>query len=193
MSLVRRPRRKRRLPAPGADRRPRAWRRLAVRLFALAVLAVAAVLVGTQLTDLRGELAFARFHRLVRLAEQSRDGEELTRTVAEASVEADLVMHFADGDADALWNVAVACLSWAGEEQIDPILRLQIAQRAVGAAAIQVRAAPADYEAWLLLARAQAALGLVEQADACFQRAQELAPPGKELAPSWRKSGEATS
>lgn len=164
-----------------------------MRLCALVALAAVAVLAGTQLGDLRGELAFARFHRLVRLAKESSGPEELGRTVAEASVEADLVMHFADGDADALWNVAVACLSWAGERQLDPILRLRMAQRAVRAAAMQVIAAPADCEAWVLLARAHAALGLEDQADACLKRAQELAPPGKKFAMSRTRSHHARS
>lgn len=158
-----------------------ALRHLAVRAAALAALAVVMVLAVAELRELRGELALARFYHLRRLAEKSRNPTELTRTVQGASTEAELVMRFARGDPDALWEVTLAFLWWSTADNLDPLLRLRLGEQAVRAAMLAVRAAPSDYEPWLWLARAQASLGLWKQAQLCLRRAQDLAPPGKKL------------
>ena len=88
-------------------------------------------------------------------------------------------MLFNRGSADALHTVSATCMLWSADEDLDPLLRLRLGEKGVTAAALAVRAAPSDYEPWLLLARAQASLGLWEQARKCLARAQELAPPGK--------------
>ncbi|GAH75522.1 unnamed protein product, partial [marine sediment metagenome] len=66
-------------------------------------------------------------------------------------------------------------------EELDPLLRLRLAEKAVRSAALAVRAAPSDYEPWLWLARTQASLGLWEQGERCLERAKELAPTGQRL------------
>lgn len=147
----------------------------------MAALAALVVLVLAEVTELRGELAFARFYRMKQLAEKSRYPADLTKAVQSASAEAELVMLFGGRNPDALWEVIVSCLRWSGREELDPLLRLRLAEKAMRAATLAVRAAPSDYEPWLWLARAQAALGLAEQAQLCLQRAQELAPPGMQL------------
>ena len=101
--------------------------------------------------------------------------------VRNASAEAELVMFLARGNVDALWEVAVTCLRWSADSDLDPLLRLRMGEVAVRAAVLAVHAAPADYEPWLWLARAQASLGLWEQGRLCLERAQQLAPPGMEL------------
>ncbi|MCK4282830.1 MAG: hypothetical protein KAX44_00830 [Candidatus Brocadiae bacterium] len=153
-------------------------RRLAVRAGAVVALVGLAVLSVAELGELRGELAFARFDRLTRLAEASRYPADLTRVVENACPEADLVVLFGARSPEALWHVTVNCLSWAGNEKLDPMLRLGLGERALRVAALGVRAAPSDYEPWLWLARAQASLGLWEYSELSLRRAGELAPPG---------------
>jgi tetratricopeptide (TPR) repeat protein len=143
-----------------------------------------AALGFTELGEIRGELAFARFLRLKSLVEKmqaSGDRSGLSGSVQGASAEAELVMLFSRANPDALRSVSVACMVWSAAGSLDPLLRLRLGETAVTAAALAVRAAPSDYEDWLLLARAEASLGLWEQAQLCLTRAQELAPPGKVL------------
>jgi Flp pilus assembly protein TadD len=116
-----------------------------------------------------------------RLAETSRYPTDLTRALHRASAEAELMMFFSQRNPDALWEVAVSSLRWSGREELDPLLRLRLAEKAARVAALAVHAAPSDFESWLWLARAQAALGLAEQARLCLTRAQALAPPGAAL------------
>ena len=156
-------------------------RHLAVRAVASAALAAVVVLGVAELRELRGELAFARFYHLQRLAEKSRNPAELTRAVQGAFTEAESVMLFGRGNPDALWEVTVASIWWSTADDLDPLLRLRLGEQAVRAAMLAVRAAPSDYEPWLWLARAQASLGLWKQAQLCLRRAQDLAPPGKKL------------
>jgi len=167
--------------SPGSLNPDAAIRHLALRVGAVAALAALAVLLLAELGELRGELAFARFLRMKGLAERSRYQADLTRAVHSASAEAELVMFFSQRNPDALWEVVVSSLRWSGREELDPLLRLRLGEKAVRAAALAVRAAPSDYEPWLWLARAQAALGLWEQAQLCLKRAQALAPPGTAL------------
>ena len=106
-------------------------RHLTVRAIALAALAALVVLGLAELRELRGELAFARFYHLRRLAEKSHDPAELTRAVESASAEAELVMLFSGGNPDALWEVTVACLWWSTQEDLDPLLRLRLGEKAI--------------------------------------------------------------
>ncbi len=172
-------RRSKQSPKPSAsDEGTVAVHRLAVRAGAIVALVGLAVLSVAELSELRGELAFARFDRLTRLAGASRYPADLTRFVENACPEADLVMLFAARSPEALWHVTVKCLSWAGNEKLDPMLRLGLGERALRVAALGVRAAPSDYEPWLWLARAQASMGLWEHSELSLRRAGELAPPG---------------
>ena len=154
---------------------------LAVRVGAALSLCVVAVVVVVELTELRGELAFARFLQDRQLAGKCAGSENFKGVVEEGFAEVDLVMDFARGNPDALTEVSSACLEWAGKKELDPEICLRLADEAVQAAMLAVYAAPSDYECWLRLAYAQSVLGLKEQAEICLNRAQELAPPGKLL------------
>lgn len=167
--------------SPGSLNPDAAIRHLALRVGAVLALAVLALLALAEFTELRGELAFARFYRMSELAERPLYTGDFARVVQNGSGEAELVMLFCRRNPDALSEVVVSCLFWSDSEELDPLLRLRLAEKAVGAAALAVRAAPSDYEHWLWLAHTQAALGLWDQAGLCLNRAQELAPPGEEL------------
>ncbi len=159
-------------------RRRRAEPRRAVplRIGALAALAVTASLMLGELGALRGELAFQRFYRLDLLTAHLQDPAELEAAVRNGAGEGDLVMELAGSNPDALWTVSAACERWAGRTELDPILRLNLADTSVCAAALAVRATPSNYENWLRLARAFRGVGLLTQAQACLQRADRLAP-----------------
>ena len=156
-------------------------RTLAGRVAALVAVAVVTVLVLAELGELQGELGFARFLQLKQLAAKSRNPVELTAAVENAAGEAEAVMQLSPGNPDALWEITVSCLGWSARQELDPLLRLRLGEKAMRAAVLAVRAAPSDYEPWLWLARTQAGLGLQEQAELCLRRAQELAPPGSDL------------
>ncbi len=161
-----------------------ALRGLALRAGAVLALALLAGVAYAELGGLRGEMAFARFRRvraLAQMAVQPGAGSALDTAVQDASGEAELVMLFGRGNPDALHTVSAACLAWSGDSGLDVLLRLRLAEKAVTAAALGVRAAPSDYEQWLALGRAHAALGMDAQAQTCLARAQELAPPGMVL------------
>ena len=147
-----------------------------LRLGALAGLALTASLMLAQAGELRGELAFQRFYRLDLLTAHLTDGAELEAAVRNGAGEGDLVMELAGRDPDALWTVSAACERWSGRGELDPVLRLNLADTAVCAAALAVRATPSNYENWLRLARAFRGVGLLEQARACLRRADRLAP-----------------
>ena len=167
--------------SPRFEKPGSAQRHLATRVAAAAALAALVVLVLAELSELRGEFAFARFHQMKELAAKSQRATGLTEAVEEASGEAELVMLLSQRNPDALWEVTVSCLRWSAEQDLDPLLRLRLGEKAVRAAALAARAAPSDYEPWLWLARTQAALGLLDQAELCLKRAQELAPPEMDL------------
>lgn len=172
---------------PGRTRRPRpdkdgtALRRFAVRLCAVAALGALVGLGLMELCELRGELAFVRFCKVARFADEARARGAITRAVREGLVEAELILRFGRGSADALWEVTVTCSRWSQDADLDPLLRLRMGETAARAAVLWVRAAPSDYEPWLWLARAHAALGLNAQSRLCLERAQQLAPRGTRL------------
>jgi len=155
---------------------PRAWR-AAVRVAAVCGLAVLAVLMARDPAELRGELAFVSFCRLERQVGNARTPEALNEGVAVAAGEAARVIRLVPRNPDALCEVAAACVRWSVQPCIDPRVRLQLGERAVTAAALAAEAAPSDYEPWLLLARAQAGMGLAPQAERCRTHAFRLAPP----------------
>ena len=173
--------RSRRSSASALDNPDAALRHLVIRAGAMAALVALAVLALAELSELRGELAFARFYRMKQLADKSSYPTDLTKAVRNASAEAELVMLFSKRNPDALWGIIVPCLRWSASEVLDPLLRLRLAEKATRAAALAVRAAPSDFEPWLWFARTQAALGLREHAQLCLKRAQELAPPRTKL------------
>lgn len=158
-----------------APSRP-ARRTALLRVGAVAALALVASLTLVELGELRGELAFERFYRLSLFSAKLSDGAELEAAVRNGTGEGDLVMLLARRDPDALWTVSATCQQWAGRAELDPVLRLNLADTAVGAGALAVQATPSNYENWLQLARAFRGVGLLDQAQACLERAGRLAP-----------------
>jgi hypothetical protein len=134
-----------------------------------------------ELGALRGELAFRRFLRLGVLAQRVGETAALEATVRNGAAEGDLVMELARGDPEALWSVSATSIRWAGRPELDPLLRLNVADTSVSAAALAVRAAPSNYENWLQLARAFRGIGLGQQARDCLARARAFAPRGLEV------------
>ncbi len=154
---------------------------LTLRFGALAALAVTVSLMLAQVGALRGELAFQRFCRLDLLTRHLTEGAELEAAVRNGAGEGDLVMELAGRNPDALWTVSAACERWSGRHELDPVLRLNLADTAVCAAALAVRATPSNYENWLQLARAFRGVGLLEQTRSCLERAGRLAPRAMEV------------
>ena len=169
-------------PDGSGDSVPGPARRTAVlRGGALAALALVAGLTLVELGELRGELAFERFYRLSLLTAKLNDGGALEAAVRNGTGEGDLVVLLARRDPDALWTVSATCMQWAGRAELDPVLRLNLADAAVGAGALAVQATPSNYENWLQLARAFRGVGLLDQAEACLERADHLAPPAMKV------------
>jgi O-antigen ligase/ribosomal protein S18 acetylase RimI-like enzyme len=173
-----------------------------LRLGALVVLAGVVGLACVELGELRGELAYARFLSCYRLSrslrqemQEAAEAQEFDRAVKavveSAAPDAELVGLYAGRNPDALWDVSRISLRWAEAEELDPRLRMSLAERAVRFGLLAVRAAPSDFDNWLCLARALDAVYLGEQAGLCLQRAQQLAPPGVslELRPPEPKGG----
>ena len=179
----RRRQRSKRLRSPEPYESEAVLRHLIVRIAAVAVLTGLAVLNLAELHELRGEMAFARFCQMRKLEEKSRGAAGATSAVQNACAEADWVMLFGRGNPDALWEIAVTCLGWSQDSDLDPMLRLRMGEKAIAAALLAAHAAPSDYEPWLALARAHISLGLWGQGRICLRRAQDLAPPGMELDP----------
>jgi hypothetical protein len=142
---------------------------------------VVTVLIIFEVSELRGELAFKRFYHFKQVARKLNDPDSLSNAVEQASSEAHLAMTFARENPTALWDITGSHLRWSAREELEPLLRLRLAETALESAELCVRAAPSDYLSWLYLARAQAVLGLPAQARASFDRARKLAPPGKTL------------
>lgn len=156
-------------------------RPLWVRFAAVAVLAALTALTLSELDELRGELAFARFRRLMMLAEKSRPSTDIAEVLRYASVESRLVRRYGRGNPDALGGITVSALRWSRDRELGLTLRLHLAEEAVQAALLAVRSAPSDYEPWVCLAQSFAAVGLGDYSRLCLKRAQELAPPGMKL------------
>ena len=152
-----------------------------VRLGAIAALAALAVMSLAEFQELRGETAFARLCRFRQVWEKANSAAVAESAVASVSREADWVMLFGRGNPDALRELAVMCRECFQNAGLDPKVRLRMGEKSVAAALLAVRAAPSDYETWLLLACAQASLGLRGQSALCLRRARELGPPGMTL------------
>ena len=181
MSFRRHRRRRRSLKLPSSDAAQDPISLLVYRTVGIAALGVIVILSIAELTELHGELAFARFLQVRQLADQCDTPAILASAVEDASADAERIMAFGRRNPDALREVTMAFLTWSERKELEPTLCLRLGEVAVQAAALAVRAAPSDYEPWLCLAQAQYVLGLRLQADLCLKRAQELAPPGMQL------------
>ena len=135
---------------------------------------------------LDGEVACARFRLVLGVADQVADERDQGRYVKEAVGELDLIVDPAVSPYSLLES-AVECLPWLSERHLDPEIRLEMARRATQAAIYATDLAPSDYECWLWLGHLQGLLGRRNRSDACYSRAQALAPPGAELAISRQK------
>ena len=160
--------------------RARPWG-VAVRALAVASLCALIIFALAGSSGVWGELAFARFLHLRQLARQPLEPTAAAKVVSDASVEADEVLDLGRRSPDALCDVSAACLRWSASDAVDPVLRLQLGEKATAAAILAVQAVPSDYRAWHRLARAVAAMGLDTEAELCRARAQVLAPPGTTL------------
>ena len=155
-------------------------RRLLYKAVAAVGLLVLAWLALAEWSELRGELAFARFLHFQSLAQECVNREERAGALEQALAETEVIMTCCQRNPDALQEVAKRSLRWLREKDMDPVLCLRMAETAVQAAALSVRAAPSDFEPWLWLARAYAALGLDGQSRVLMNRAEELVLTGKE-------------
>jgi len=149
-----------------------------VRVGALLVLLALVPLTRSLYRRLTGQLAFARFLYLERLARRSSHPTDVRNAVTRASREADLFLSRCPADAVALRDIAATCFRWGRDQRIDGPTRAQLAHRAIRAAAVSVGATPTNYLAWLWLGRAYTLLGFWDEADLCLQRARALAAPG---------------
>ena len=147
---------------------------VATRVLALAGLVVVTALLLAEHGEVRGEFAFARFLYLQKVAAKATSVAELRRTVAVAGPEAGLVRRYARHNADALGEVSGALLAWARTPALDRELRLRLAEKAAETAWLAIQAAPADYLAWLWMARVQLTTGHWDEADVCRRRARDL-------------------
>ena len=157
------------------DIQPAPWRQ---RLIALAGLAVCLTLTGLELSEVRGELAFARLVRDQQIAGKAADVTDRNAALRFSSYDARSVAILARSNADILMDVASSCLWRVGQSDLEPDLRIRMADIARHSAVNAVQAAPSDYEGWLWLARAENILGRARNASLCLGRARDLAPPG---------------
>ena len=179
MSHKGRPNRERHTPAPEASGPAR--QHVLIRIAAVAGLVMLVLLGYIQLCELRGELAFARFCQLQKLTARTGYPQAIENAMQNGFAEADRIMFYSGDNYDALWEIALGCLKWTENDELDPVLRLRMGEKAVQAALLAGCAAPSDFESWVWLARTHAALGLWEQSRLCLERARELAPRGMKI------------
>lgn len=139
------------------------------------------VTAGLQADELGGELAFMRFRLWQKAAGGELSGEQREIALQAAAEEADLILDSRSRSTDALIEVTLYGLRCLRQDEVNPDLRIRLAEQAGRAARAATEAAPTDYEAWLWLSRSERILGRHEESAACFARAQQLAPPGMEL------------
>ena len=92
----------------------------AVRAVALVCLGGLTVFALAGPNELRGELAFARFLHLRRLAQASEGPAAMAAAVRDATAEADEVLSLGCDNPDALCEVSAACVRWSRDEAITP-------------------------------------------------------------------------
>ena len=144
----------------------------------IVLLLVAAVL---QVDELGGELAFMRFRLWQKAASGEVTAEQKEIALYAAADEADLILDSRSRNTDALIEITLYGLRSLRHREVQPDLRIRLVEQAGRAARAAAESAPADYEAWLWLARAEGILGRKDEAAACMARARQLAPPGSRL------------
>jgi hypothetical protein len=153
----------------------------AARIAAAAGLFLMSLLTLATLAEMRSELAFARFIQWQKIAERTEEFQYRSAAIETTCAEADRIIQAGSSDADVLIEVTMNSLWQAADRNLDPELRIRLSEQAASAATEAARTAPADYECWLWLARAELVLGKPALARLCFGRAQDLAPPGMML------------
>lgn len=152
-----------------------AWR---LRAGALILLGALALLVKTEVRELKGSLAFARTIYLRRLMDRCADATDLGRTAAQLMHDAGAVTRFCRHDPDAMRHTTRTLFALAAHERLDRVSRAQAMRQMLQCAHNTVSMTPSDYLAWLWLGRACAMTERWDQADLCLERARELAAPG---------------
>ena len=154
---------------------------LATRIISAAGIIVMSILTLTTLSEMNSELAFARFIQWQKIAERTEEFHYRSAAIETTCAEADRIIQAGSSDTDALIEIAVNSLWQAADRALDPTLRIRLSEQAAAAAIEAAQTAPADYECWLWLGRAELVLGRPALARLCFGRAQDLAPPGMKL------------
>lgn len=180
-------RRKARPRAAGAEQadaaRESAWRTEAggyrvpgpvPRVAALVLIPAAIMLVVAEASELRSELAYARFLYLHGASAGMKPGRTLQRVVAAAGGEIDLATRVGHPDADERAYLSRALLNWVADDRLDRGFRGGLLPRALDEARQAVEAAPSNYLNWLWLGRAAASIGAWDDAERCVERAREL-------------------
>lgn len=153
----------------------------AARVAAAAGLVFMSLLTLATLRELGSELAFARFIQWQKIAERTEEFRYRSAAIEATLAEADRIIQAGSSDANALIEITINSLWKAADRKLDPALRIRLSEQAAAAAIEAAQTAPADYECWLWLGRAELVLGKPSVARLCFGRAQDLAPPGMKL------------
>ena len=153
----------------------------AVRILAAGGIVLVSLLTLATLAEMGSELAFARFIQWQTIAGRTQEFQYRSAAIDATCEEADRIIRTSYGNADALIEITVNSLWQAADRQLAPALRVRLSEQATAAAVRAAQAAPADYECWLWLGRAELVRGKQATARLCFGRAQDLAPPGMEL------------
>jgi hypothetical protein len=118
-------------------------------------------------------MAFARILYLERLAEASAPADR-ARVVSLAASESELMVTHGVFNPDALVEVASTRLAWGVDLELPRYLRLDQLQAGIWLAGLGARESPANYLAWLWLARGLATLGAFAEADLSLDHARNL-------------------
>jgi len=167
--------------ARARQRPPRPPRTVGPRVEGLlrgAALTMLAVGLWYWLSGVRAEVVRARVWQLTENRRNFNGGWE--REWAARAVERDL--EGLDGNrgatADVLLEAEWCALQWVGEWEVSPERRIRLARLAGELGARAAVRAPANYECWLWLSRAERVAGSRRRASAYLRRARALVPEG---------------
>lgn len=143
---------------------------------ALIAIAIAAVNTAGRIS---GALAYTRFGQYVTATRPDTPQAQLAPEAASMAFdETASILRAYHGDAQAMSEVGYHCLRWSSSDEISPLLRIRLAERAFEASLLATAAAPSDYLPWLWLSHSAAAMGLPQISDQALDRCNTLAPPG---------------
>ncbi|MDA0991371.1 MAG: O-antigen ligase family protein [Verrucomicrobia bacterium] len=139
----------------------------------LALMAVTGLLVMI-LSNLRGELALARFRYAEQVANRTTSEIDHLAAASAALGESPLAIRLAGDNADGMTSISAALLRFSHDPMIDRPTQLRMLEQASAAAIRAAASAPSDYLSWLWLARIHASLGDWDTASASLRRARRL-------------------